>query len=62
MALTRGIVAGQARVAAERASHNLPVAGSSPARPTCGYTSYPAQDWRSGSLISSLGLRIARRA
>ena len=37
MALTRGIVAGQARAADERASHNLPVAGSSPARPTCSF-------------------------
>jgi hypothetical protein len=35
MAPTQGIVAGQARAADERASHNLPVAGSSPARPTC---------------------------
>lgn len=49
------------RVQARR-SHNLSVAGSSPVRPTCGYTSYPARNWRSGSLISSLGLRIARRA
>ena len=36
MALTPGIVAGQARAAIDRASHNLPVVGSSPARPTCG--------------------------
>jgi hypothetical protein len=35
--VTRGICAGQARAAAERASHNLPVAGSSPARPTYGF-------------------------
>jgi hypothetical protein len=33
-AFTRGIVAGQASVANERASHNLPVVGSSPTRPT----------------------------
>ena len=31
----------RARVATERASHNLPVAGSSPARPTCGFMPSP---------------------
>ena len=33
MVSTRGIIAGQAHVATERASHNLPVAGSSPPAP-----------------------------
>ena len=35
MASKRGVVAGQAGAVNERAAHNLPVAGSSPARPTC---------------------------
>jgi hypothetical protein len=43
VALARGIVAGQARVADECASHNLPVAGSSPARPTCGLIRFSAR-------------------
>jgi hypothetical protein len=41
MASTRGIVARQARAADERASHNRPVAGSSPARHTCGFMPSP---------------------
>jgi hypothetical protein len=34
VALTRGVSAGQACVANERASHNPPVLGSSPSRPS----------------------------
>jgi hypothetical protein len=34
LASTRGIVAGQARVASERAAHNLPVVSSNHTRPT----------------------------
>ena len=37
-AAARGIVAGRVRAAAERASHNPPAVGSSPTRPTCGFT------------------------
>ena len=37
----RGICAGRAPGAPGRASHNPPVVGSSPTRPTCGYTLHP---------------------
>ena len=40
MASTRGIVAGQAGFADERASFNPLVQGSTPWRPTCGYALY----------------------
>jgi hypothetical protein len=48
LALTRGVGAGQARVADERAPFNPLVQGSTPWRPTCGY-GYPdryAGCWR----------------
>jgi hypothetical protein len=59
-ASTRGVGARQARGADERASHNLPVAGSSPARPTCGFKALPTGSWLVRGPTESAALQSAR--
>ena len=60
-AITRVICAASARVALGRTSHNPPVVGSSPTRPTCDFTRSLGHYW-SWSWISAIDAAVLTRS